>query len=309
MAVAKPRLASFFSGIGGFDLGFEKAGFRVVFLSEKEPFCLSILKKNWPTALINTDITNLKDEEIPTAEVWTAGFPCQDVSLARARPRAGLEGQRTGLFFPFIKLVESRLPPVVVLENVPGLLNSNGGRDFAVVLRKMAELGYSVGWRVLNSKHFGVPQSRQRVYVVASRRNKEDPYKILFEPECGGGHLEESNKSGAKSLSPFRTSSAKTFPVSKEHGVIQVPDLAFCLAATSGRHTGTDWSRTYVSYENKVRRLTPLECERLQGFPDGWTDVKEAINDDSPRYFALGNAVSVPCATWIAKRILGVMSL
>jgi DNA (cytosine-5)-methyltransferase 1 len=306
MAKGRLRLASFFSGIGGFDLGFERAGYEVVFISEKEPFCLSVLRKNWPKATINTDILNLH-EKIPTAEVWTAGFPCQDVSLARARPRAGLEGKRTGLFFPFIELVKEHLPNFVVLENVPGLLNSNRGRDFALVLRKMAELGYSVGWRVLNSKYFGVPQSRQRVYVVASRRNREDPFKILFEPERGDGHLEAREKSKKEPFSPFRNCSAKTLPRSKSLGEISAPDLAFCLAATSGRHTGTDWSRTYISYKKDVRRLTPLECERIQGFPDDWTNLLDKNEDDSPRYFALGNAVSVPCAQWIANRILKVI--
>lgn len=308
MGRSKPLLASFFSGIGGFDLGFERAGYGVAFISEKEPFCLQVLKKNWPQATINTDITRL-NEKIPKAQVWTAGFPCQDVSLARARPRDGLKGERSGLFYPFTELVKEHLPPVVVLENVPGLLNSNGGRDFAVVLRKMANLGYSVGWRVLNSKYFGVPQSRQRVYIVASRRNRNDPFEILFEPECGEGHIKKSKNPEEKSFSPFRSSTRKTFPKSKELGEIKVPDLAFCLAATSGRHTGTDWSRTYIAYESTVRRLTPLECERLQGFPDNWTNILKGDEDDSPRYFALGNAVSVPCAEWIAKRIRSVIGI
>ena len=108
-------------------------------------------------------------------------FPCQDVSLARARPRAGLRGQRSGLFFPFAKLVSEALPQVIVIENVPGLLTSHGGEDFGIVLNKLTNLGYGVAWRILNSCHFGVPQSRPRLFLVASINGLMPALRILFD--------------------------------------------------------------------------------------------------------------------------------
>jgi len=310
--MTRPRVASFFSGIGGFDLAFEKAGFEVTFQCEVDSYCNDILSHHWPKVKKSKDIKELTYEEIPTSDVWCAGFPCQDVSLARARPRAGLKGERSGLFYQFAELVSQGLPRIVVLENVPGLLNSHEGRDFAIIIRTLAELGYGVGWRVLNSKHFGVPQSRQRVFIVGCHRDWRRAGQILFEPERGAGHLEKGRKPGEKSLSPFRECATPTSPERTE-AILNghtpyVPKLAFCLAATSGRHTGTDWSRTYVSYKKDVRRLTPEECERLQGFPADWTQPTNLFDDpdeiDSLRYAALGNAVSVPVARWLAQRIL-----
>jgi DNA (cytosine-5)-methyltransferase 1 len=178
-------VASFFSGIGGLDLGLERSGFAVRFHCEINPFCRGILRQHWPDLPVHHDIRKLDDSEIPEADVWAAGFPCQDLSLARMGPRSGLRGSQSGLFHEFVRLLRGRGPRAVVLENVHGLLSSHGGRDFAIVLKALDELGYGVAWRVLNSKDFGVPQQRRRVYIVALHRGRGDPGKVLFEPECG----------------------------------------------------------------------------------------------------------------------------
>ncbi|MDD4891164.1 MAG: DNA (cytosine-5-)-methyltransferase [Phycisphaerae bacterium] len=300
------RVASFFSGIGGFDLGFERAGFEVVFQCEIDKFCTRILKRHWAKVPRSSDIRKLAHDEIPEAEVWVGGFPCQDVSLARMGPRAGLKGKRSGLFHEFAELIGRRCPEIVVIENVPGLLSSHGGRDFEIVIRTLAKLGYGVGWRVFNSKNFGVAQSRQRVYIVGSYRNRRRAGEILFEPECGEGDFEKGGTDGEKSVSPFKRSLGD--PVK---GPI-VQSLAYCLYACSARHTGTDWSRTYVSYpDGRVRRLMPGECEAIQGFPKDWTVPADAEENadvlDSLRYTALGNAVTVPVVGWLAKRIAQVL--
>lgn len=308
-------LASFFAGIGGFDLGFHQAGIETVYQCEIDPFCLQVLSHHWPKVRRDHDIKEVKLSEVPQADIWSAGFPCQDVSLARARERAGLKGARSGLFYQFAELLGGALPETVVLENVPGLLSSHEGRDFGIVIHTLAELGYGVAWRVLNSKNFGVPQSRQRVYIVGCRDNPERAASILFEPERGAGHLETGGKSATKTISPFMERASK---VSSEGGSgttdngLVVPKLSFCLSATTGRHTGTDWSRTYVAYEDSARRLTPAECEGLQGFPDTWTLPRgwnEDATSDSVRYHALGNAVSVPVIAWLAERIKATLSI
>ena len=197
-AAAAPRfrVASIFSGIGGFDLGFERAGFEVTFQCELNKFCRGILRHRWPEIPHHENIKQLTPDSIPLSDVWAGGFPCQDVSLARMGERAGLKGKRSGLFYEFAKLVGEVRPRVVLLENVAGLLSSHRGRDFSTVIGTLAEFGYSVGWRVLNSKNFGVPQSRQRIYIVGCHRDVHGPGQILFEDECSGGDADQSKNLG-----------------------------------------------------------------------------------------------------------------
>lgn len=299
------RVVSFFAGIGGFDYGFEQAGMRTVWQCEKKEFCLDILEKHWPDVPRAKDIQGVNANDIPDAEIWTGGFPCQDVSLARMGPRSGLRGEQSGLFYDFAQLIGSRRPQVVVLENVAALLSSHDGRDFAVILRTLADIGYGLAWRVLDSRYFGIPQSRTRVFIVGTLGDPTGAGQVLFEPECGDRDFEKSRSHGKKSVSPFAISVGNN-----EQGFVK--KLAHCLYAESARHTGTDWSRNYVSYpKGRVRRLTPLETERLQGFPDGWTmpthEMPNQDSLDSARYHACGNAVSVPVAEWIGKRIVETM--
>lgn len=304
------KAASLFTGIGGFDSGFENAGFEVSFQCEIQDYCRSILSKRWPETPRRNNIKELHAGDIPTSDVWVGGFPCQDVSLARMGQRDGLKGSRSGLFHEFARLIGEGRPRVVLLENVAGLLSSHGGRDFGTVIGTLAEFGYSVGWRVFNSRHFGVPQSRQRIYIVGCHRDIHGPGQILFESERRGGDAAKGEPDGSPALSPFKTSVGDP---SGDGPVTQ--SIAYCLYACSARHTGTDWSRTYVQYprKGKVRRLTPKECEGIMSFPDGWTippDGKHRSADDldSLRYHALGNAVTPPVAQWLATRIHSYLS-
>lgn len=304
MSTSAPfTVASFFSGIGGLDLGFERAGSEVVSQCEIDTFCNAILQKQWPNVLRFRDVKKIQDPRtIPAADVWIGGFPCQDVSLARMGPRAGLRGSRSGLFNDFARLLAEVRPKVFVIENVPGLLSSHGGRDFGIVLRTLAGIGYGVAWRMLNSRYFAVPQSRQRIYLVGCYRDDVGAGEILFEPECGEGNASQGKPNGSTPISPFKEVLGDT----RKGPVYQ--RIAYCLYACSARHTGTDWSRTYVTYpDGAVRRLTPRECEGIQGFPVDWTLPEEPAYDidklDSLRYYALGNAVTVPVAQWLAQRI------
>ena len=299
------NVASFFAGIGGFDLGFERAGLRSAWQCEIKPFCNTILEQHWPRVPRATDIRKVSAHDIPAAAVWAGGFPCQDVSVARMGPRSGLRGNQSGLFYEFARLVEEARPPFVVIENVAGLLSSHEGRDFAIVIRTLVDLGYGVAWRVLDSQHFGVPQSRTRVFIVGSLGGPASAGAVLFEPECGDRDSEARRPDGKKPISAFQVSVGDS-----QRGFVK--KLAHCLYAESARHTGTDWSRNYVSYpEGKVRRLTPLETERLQGFPDGWTYPRGFEGDteklDSARYHACGNAVTVNVAEWLGTRLRAVI--
>lgn len=294
------RVNSFFAGIGGFDLAFEQHGFEPGFHCEKDDFCRSVLKRNWPAVSNAGDILQLIARDIPPADVWTAGFPCQDLSLARTPhgKRNGLKGAQSGLFYTFLELLSVHKPTVVLLENVAGLLNSHKGADFNALLSSLTKLGYGVAWRLLNARYFGAPQSRPRVFICAWRGSPTSAVKALFEDEIAAKPTNERRGFMAESKC-------------QESG-ISVPQVSFCISATSGRHTGLDWARSYVTYPNAVRRLTPLECEQLQGLPENWTfpdkDYVVPIRGiETSRYHAIGNAVCVPVAQWVAGRISNVL--
>lgn len=291
------KMNSFFAGIGGFDVAFDETGFAVAFQCEINPYCQHILGMHWPDIDRRGDINELRPDDIPSSQVWCGGFPCQDVSVAKASERLGLQGSQSGLFFRYAELVEACRPEVVVVENVTGLLNSNRGRDFRVILDRFMTLGYAISWRELNSRYFGVPQSRPRIFMCAWLKNPHKAAYVLFED------------AGAPSPSQLGHPRHGFLEVAGDsvNGPV-VPKVAYCLAATSGRHTGTDWSRTYVSYPGRVRRLTPVECEALQGFRRDWTlpatnEFGDPDKTDTLRYTALGNAVTVPVVKWIAQRI------
>ncbi len=162
------KVGSLFAGIGGFDLGFLRAGFTVAWCVEYDKHAQAVLRARFPDATIYGDIREVDETKLEPVDVICGGFPCQDVSVAGKR--AGLAGQRTGLFYDAMRIVRAVNPSVLVLENVPGLLSSNHGLDFAAVLREVGE-GWNceeVAWRILDSQYFGVAQRRNRVFVVAS---------------------------------------------------------------------------------------------------------------------------------------------
>ena len=177
----KLKLLDLFSGIGGFSLGLESTGFfETIGFVEKDKFCQKVLKKHWNNINIEEDIRNVKGERY-AADIITGGFPCQDLSVAGKR--AGLAGERSGLFWEIARIVEETQSEYAILENVPGLLSSNNGADFAVVLGTMADLGYSVAWRVLDAQYFGVPQRRKRVFIACRRASSGSAGEILFKQQ------------------------------------------------------------------------------------------------------------------------------
>lgn len=175
------RHASFFSGVGGLDLGFERAGIHTVSVSEIDPYACAVLAERFPDAPNLGSITEVEANAVPEADIWSGGFPCQDLSVAGKR--AGFAGKRSSLAFTFLDLVEQRRPRWIVLENVPGLFSSNNGADFGRLLNEMEQLGYGVAWRTLDARYFGVPQRRRRVFIVASLGSDRAAEVLL---ECEG---------------------------------------------------------------------------------------------------------------------------
>jgi len=203
---------SLFAGVGGFDLAMQRQGVKVVASVEIDKKCNEVLAKHFPEATQFTDVTTVKGEDLinagfnPSKGIITGGFPCQDLSVAGKR--AGLAGERSGLFWEIARLVEETKTEYFVIENVPGLLSSNNGKDFGVVIGTMADLGYSVGWRVLDAQHFGVPQRRRRVFIVGRRSdNSSSPAEILFKPQ---GLRRDPSTSQSKGQDPT-TSTARSF--------------------------------------------------------------------------------------------------
>jgi DNA (cytosine-5)-methyltransferase 1 len=174
------RHASFFSGVGGLDLGFERAGIKTVSVSEIDPYASSVLADRFPDAPNLGNIVEVNANEIPEADIYSGGFPCQDLSVAGKR--AGFAGKRSSLAFTFLDLVEQRRPRWIVLENVPGLFSSNKGADFGRLLYEMEQLGYGVSWRILDARFFGVAQRRRRVFIVGSFGSDRSA-EVLFECE------------------------------------------------------------------------------------------------------------------------------
>lgn len=164
MEKRKPTVGSLFAGIGGFDLGFEQAGFQTAWQVEIDEINRAVLADRFPHARQFADVRTALPDLWPV-DVIVGGFPCQDVSTAGKR--RGLVGERTGLFYDAMHIVDTLKPRRLVLENVTGLLNSNNGKDFQEVVKSLAQCGYVGFWRVLNAAYFGVPTARRRVFLVA----------------------------------------------------------------------------------------------------------------------------------------------
>ena len=359
------KVGSLFAGIGGFDLGFERAGFELAWSVEIDPHCRKVLQKHFPNAKIYSDIKQVKVEELEKVDIICGGFPCQDLSVAGKRK--GLAGERSGLFYEAIRLVRELDPKFLILENVPGLLSSNSGRDFAAVLREVDQ-GWSckeIGWRILDSQFFGVPQRRKRIFIVASSRNGGAEQVLALSESVSGDS--KTSKEKRKDLTANLTSDSSktvwwdggeradcitTTGLSKQHmepdkrrmpavlepipyDLFQITapinrqsrqpgDPCHTLAASNAPHaaiavrlaqtTANGWGvneatsytldtasvQAVCTEDNMIiRRLTPVECERLQGFPDNWTEGQA----DTIRYKQMGNAVTVNVANWLANNV------
>ena len=192
---------SLFAGVGGFDLAMERNGVEVVANVEIDKQCQKVLAKHFPKAKQFSDITDVKGSDLiaagfkPSRGIITGGFPCQDLSVAGKR--AGLAGERSGLFWEIARLIEETKTEWFILENVPGLLTSNKGEDFGVVVGTMADLGYSLAWRVLDAQHFGVPQRRRRVFILGRRTGDGlSPAEVLFKSEGLRRNTTQSKQTG-----------------------------------------------------------------------------------------------------------------
>lgn len=268
----KPTVGSLFAGIGGFDLGFEAAGFRTEWQVEIHDVCRAVLADRFPHARQYADVRTCLPNLTPV-DVIVGGFPCQDVSTMGRR--AGLAGERSGLFFAAVQIVTALRPRYIVLENVPGLVSSNDGRDLQTVIETLAQCGYVGFWRVLDSSYFGVPTKRRRVFMVAGLGH----YPPLdFMADAGTmGQLPEK----AATLPPEQTPHPTLLAGIGGGSTVDLSGTNI-LAQADGRHQMVGRERASADY----------------GFCRGLDES----NAQAAR--AAGNAVCPQVAQWIAQKLI-----
>lgn len=376
----------FFSGVGGFRHGLELAGMKCIGFCEKDKFARKSYEAMYDTKgeWFHDDITTIDPLRLPKADLWCAGSPCQNVSIAGKR--AGLYGERSGLFFTFVELIKSQKeedkPEWVLLENVKGLLSSGGGRDYLDYLSILDESGYDLEWQVFNSKDYGVPQNRERIYTIGHLRRKGrrqvlpisressshlkqlvggmqsyrvyDPSgiattlvgvggglgaktglylidqsltepKLTEEARCltarytAGATKRTAMNSGVLEVQPILTQGIKVRNGTKQgYQLAEVGDsvdLSYPSSLTRRARVGRGiahnlscscqmgavvWNGRVV----KIRKLTPKECFRLQGFSDDLFEKAKAVNSDAQLYKQAGNGVTVPVVYAIGCAIL-----
>ena len=224
---------SLFAGIGGFDLALERNGVKVVASVEIDKHAQGVLRKQFPNSQILGDIQEVSGEQLisagftPEHGVIVGGFPCQDLSVAGKR--AGLAGARSGLFWEICRLLDETKAKYFILENVPGLLTSSGGRDMGVVIGALAERGYSIAWRVLDAQYFGVPQRRRRVFIVGCLGDDwRTPAEILDLAEGSAGDTPPSRAKGQDSAGTAKRGSRAGGIIGSDIvGTLQASDYKF----------------------------------------------------------------------------------
>ena len=355
------QFGSVCSGIEAASAGWNPLGWQARFFSEIEKFPCALLQHHYPEVPNYGDMTNFKEWKQDAIDVLIGGTPCQSFSVAGLRK--GLADPRGDLMLTFGAIASKYRPQWLVWENVPGVLSSDGGRDFGTFLGMLGELGYGYAYRVLDAQYFGVAQRRKRVFVVANSGDWRLAAAVLFERHSLSGNPAPSREKGestAHDVAPSLVGSGRSVerigetrgqdPVIAMHQTVGTlcsdthPGCYSGQDAYTGRlvpvrqpiaHTlrskGFDASEdgtgrgtpivpvtlpinTQISMRHKsmaVRRLTPRECERLQGFHDDYTLVpyrgKPAA--DGPRYKAIGNSMAVPVMRWIGERIEQVSGL
>lgn len=297
---------SLFSGIGGFERGIGRRA-QCIGYSEIDPYAISIYRSHFPNHKLYGDVTKIKPEDLPDFDLLVGGFPCQAFSIAGNR--RGFADSRGTLIFQIARIVEYAKPRYLLLENVKGLLSHDKGKTFETIIRTLDELGYDVQWQVLDSKDFGLAQNRQRVYIVGNLRGTYRPEVFPIRETSPKDIVQgspvvavrEATKAGY-ALASIGDGVDVSFANSKFRRGRVAKGLCHTLTTKGDAHTPT--------HDGRLRRLTPLECERLQGFPDGWTETGMDENgklvsiSDAQRYKCLGNAVGVPVVEAIISRLV-----
>lgn len=311
----KLTCASFFAGVGGIDLGFEKAGFKTIYANEFDPFAAETFERNFKVKVNQKDIREVDVDDIPDFDILLAGFPCQAFSVAGYRQGFEDEKGRGNLFFEMVRVMKVKRPRVAFFENVKNLVGHDNGNTFRVICEALDSLGYSIQFQVLNACEFGnVPQNRERIYIVAFR-DKEDyanfkmplpikltrtikdvidfrnpvPEKYYYRPEkCGFYDLLVRDMINPETVYQWRRKYVR------ENKSNVVPTL------TANMGEGGHNVPLILTDDDRIRKLTPKECFLVQGYPESYQLPNQA---DVHLYKQAGNSVVVPVIERIAENI------
>jgi len=310
------RTLDLFAGIGGIRLGFEKAGFEAVFANDFESNCKNTYDLNFKTSkLIVEDIKKIGIDDLPEFDFLLAGFPCQAFSIAGYRKGFDDEKGRGNLFFDIAKIIESRKPEGFLLENVKNLRGHDGGNTFKVISQTLEKLGYCVKHKVLNSMEYGnVPQNRERIYI-AGFKNKEHCDKFEFpEPvqlkikisDLLDENVDEKYCYNGKplfaKLKNFIKEDGRVYQWRRKY--VRENKKGVCPTLTANMGMGGH-NVPIIKDKKGIRKLTPAECARIQGFPRSYKLPKNLT--DSALYKQIGNSVTVTVVEAVAKQIKKAM--
>ena len=341
------RYLSICSGIEAASVAWRPLGWQTAAVAEVDPFPCAVLQHRFPNVPNWGDITKLEGWPDATVDVLVGGTPCQSFSIAGLR--AGLADPRGALVHAFAGIAARYRPRWIVWENVPGVLSVDGGRTFAGFLRGLGDVGYQCAWRVFDAQYFNLAQRRARVFVVGYLGDWRPAAAVLVEPESlrgdpaprrasrqdvarpvasgsgsSGGYRNDADTADNLIVGTLQASMGKRGGIVDEcgsSGLVAVPAVAFewppeladPITANEGSTYTHEGSRNFRLHNvvDGVRRLTPRECERLQGFSDDWTLIpyRGKPAKDGPRYRAIGNSMPVPVMSWIGRRIQAVESI
>lgn len=284
-AVKTFRTAALFAGIGGVELGLADSGHEANLFCEFDGGAGAVLRHNFPDVPFHNDVRTLRKLPDDTT-LLTAGFPCQD--LSQAGGTRGIQGERSGLVGEVFRLLRNHEIPNVLLENVPFMLQLDRGQAMRIIAAEFEKLGYRWAYRVVDSRAFGLPQRRQRVFFFASRES--DPSQLLFQDDAGP---EPDRSAEGRACGFYWTEGVRGLG----WAIDAVPTLK------GGSTIGIPSPPAIWFPDGRIAKPDLRDAERLQGFPDGWTEPAESIAKASLRWKLVGNAVSVNTAKWVGEAI------
>ena len=321
------KYGSVCSGVEAASLAWEPLGWQPQWFSEIDKFPSAVLQHHWPDVSNLGDMTSNEFKQRATpVDLIVGGTPCTSFSVAGLRK--GLDDQNGNLALEFCRLIARATARGVVWEHVPGVLSSNKGKDFGSIVGAMAEIGYNVAWRILDAQHFGTPQRRRRIFLIGHiGTDGREAAAVLFEQHSLQGHSapsQNAQQAKTETVAPPVTDGPPFSRAGNQqiaNALIVVAETVGPVTARKGRNSGASNDEITADHlicvndrghaiatPMQVRRLTPRECERLQGMPDDHTQIpwrnKPAEEcPDTPRYKAIGNSMAVPVMRWIGQRI------
>lgn len=300
-----------FAGIGGIRIGFERAGFETVFANDFDPYCKPTYDLNFKEIpLTIADIAKVKSSDLPNFDILLGGFPCQPFSIAGYR-RGFLDTGRGDLFFQIVRILGDKKPRAVFLENVKNLKSHDNGRTFKIISEALSDLGYHVKAEVLNSANYGnVPQNRERIYIVGFKSKKqfdafEFPDSVSLDKTVSDVLDENVDERYYYNKHPLygqlkEAMQSKGTVYQWRRAYVRENKSGVCPTLTANMGTGGH-NVPLIKDHKGVRKLTPRECARLQGFPETYKLPKDL--PDTKLYKQFGNSVTVSVIARVARQI------